>query len=112
MGGAEGVVLAFGALGEARKAAALAQRADALAPAGQDFVRISLMSNVPHQAVFRGVKDVVQGDRELDDPQSGAKMAPGCGNRINRLLPQLMGKLAELAGVETAEVGGGFDAIE
>ncbi len=37
--GAEGVVLALGALGKAGEAAALAQRADAVAPPGQDFVR-------------------------------------------------------------------------
>jgi hypothetical protein len=40
-----------GALGEAGQAAALAQRADAVAPAGQDLVRIGLVADVPDQPV-------------------------------------------------------------
>ncbi len=67
MGRAERVVFALGALGEARQAAALAERPDAVAPPGQDLVRIGLVSDVPDQAVVRRVEHVVQGDRELDD---------------------------------------------
>ena len=48
---AEGVVLALGALGEAGQPAALAQRADAVAPAGQDLVRIGLVADIPDQPV-------------------------------------------------------------
>ena len=71
----EGVVFALGALGEAGKSAALPQRPDAVATAGQDLVRIGLMADVPDQAVLRGVEHVVEGNRQLDDPQPGAEMA-------------------------------------
>ena len=47
---AEGVVFAFGALGEAGKAVPLPQRADAVAPPGQNLVRIGLVADVPDQA--------------------------------------------------------------
>ena len=53
MRGAEGVVLALGALGEAGEAAALPQGSDAVAPAGQDLVRIGLVADVPDEAVLR-----------------------------------------------------------
>ena len=48
---AERVIFAFGALGEAGQAAALAQGAHARAPAGDDLVRIGLMADVPDQTV-------------------------------------------------------------
>jgi hypothetical protein len=43
------------ALGEAGEAAALAQGADAVAPAGEDLVRIGLVADVPDQPVSSGV---------------------------------------------------------
>ncbi len=49
--GAERVVLALAALGEAGEAAAGTQRADAVAPSGQDLVRIGLVADVPDQPV-------------------------------------------------------------
>ena len=58
--GAERVVFALGALGEAGQAAAHAQRADAVAAAGEDLVRIGLMADVPDQPVARRVEHVVQ----------------------------------------------------
>ena len=52
MRGAERVVFALRALGETGEAAALSQGADAVAPAGQDLVRIGLVTDVPDQAVL------------------------------------------------------------
>jgi hypothetical protein len=44
-----------------------AQGADAVAPAGQDLVRIALVADVPDQPIFVWrVEDVVQRDRQLD----------------------------------------------
>ena len=71
MARAEGIVLAFRALGEAGEAATGAQRADAVAAAGQDLVRIALVADVPDQAVGRRVVEVVQGDGQLDDAEAG-----------------------------------------
>ena len=51
MAGAEGIVLALVALGEAGEAAALAQRANAVAPPGQELVWIGLVADVPDEAV-------------------------------------------------------------
>ena len=97
MGGAEGVVLALGAPGEAGQAAALAQRADAVAPAGQDLVRVGLVADVPDQPVARRVEDVVQRDRQLDDAEPGAEMAAGDRDGVDRLGAQLVGDLRAAA---------------
>ena len=51
MRGAEGIVFALGAAGEAGQPALLAQRADAVAAAGQDLVRIGLVADIPDQPV-------------------------------------------------------------
>ena len=107
MGRAERVVLALGALGEAGEAAALAQGADAIAPAGQDLVRVGLVADVPDNPIARRVEHVMQGDGELDDTQARTEMPPGHRYCVDRLGPQLVrdllefffGKLAEIFGV-------------
>ena len=53
---AERVVFALRAPGEAGQPAALAQRADAVAPAGEDLVRIGLVADVPDQPVARACR--------------------------------------------------------
>ena len=72
--------------GEARQPARLAQRADALAPAGQDLVRVGLVADVPDQPVVRRVEHVVQGHGQLDHAQPGAEMPAGHRDRVDRLL--------------------------
>ena len=112
MGGAEGVVFALAALGEAGQATRLTQGADAVAAAGQDFVRIALVADVPDQDVLRGLEDVVQGDGQLDHAEAGAEVAAGDGDGVDGLGPQLVGELAQLGEVEIPRVGGELDLIE
>ena len=112
MGGAERIVIAFGALGEAGQPAAGAQRADAVAAAGQDLVRIGLMADVPDQAVARGVEDVMQGGGQFDDAEAGAEMAAGDRDRIDGFLTQLVGDLPDLFHLEPAQIVRGADGVE
>ena len=83
---AERVVFALAALGEAGKAAAHAQGADAVAPAGQDLVRIALVADVPDQPVVRRVEHIMDRDGQLDHAEPGAEMAAGDRDRRDRLL--------------------------
>ena len=69
---AERVVFALAAFGESGQAAARAQRADAVAPAGQNLMRIGLVADIPDQTVARRVEDVMQSDRQFDDTQTRA----------------------------------------
>ena len=100
------------ALGEARQAAALAQGADAVAPAGEDLVRIGLVADVPDQTVARRVEHVVQRDRQLDDAEPGAEMAAGDRDGVDRLLAQLVGELAQLGVFEAAQLVRCANAVE
>ena len=109
---AKWVIFAFGPLGEAGKPAAHPQRANAVASAGQDLVRIGLMADIPDQAVRRRVEHVVEGDGELDHPQAGAEMAAGDRHRIDGLLAQLVRQLAQLPALETPQISRRLDLVE
>ena len=90
--GAEGVVLAFVAARKAADAAELAQRAHAVAPAGEDLVRIGLVADVPDQAVVRRVEHVVQRDRQLHRAEVARQVAAGLADRLQHELAQLGGE--------------------
>ncbi len=109
---AERVVFAFGPLGEARQAAALADGADTLAATGQDLVRIALMTDVPDQAVVGRVEDIMEGDRQFDDAQPRAQMAAGGADGRDRLGPQFVGELPQLLGGQATKVVGGVHRVE
>ena len=102
MRGTERVVFALRTLGEARQAPALAQGSDAVAPPGQNLMRIGLMADIPDQPVARRIEDVMQRDGELDDAEPRAKMAAGDGYRVDELLAQLFGNLLQIGFRELA----------
>ena len=63
---AERIVFAFGALSETRQPAALAKRTNAVAPTGQDLVRIGLVTDVPDQLVGRRIEHGMQRHGKFD----------------------------------------------
>ena len=104
MRGAERVVLALGALGEAGQAAALTQGADAVASPSEDLVRVGLMADVPDHTVARCVEHAVQGNRKLDHAEAGPEMAAGHRHRINGFEPQVVDQLAQILLGQVAHV--------
>ena len=112
MRGAEGVVLALRALGEAGQATPLAQRADAVPPARDALVRLGLMADVPDQAITRRVENPMEGDRQLDDPEAGPEMTTRHRNGFDRFLAQLGGKLRQVFLGDLAQVLRNSDAVE
>ena len=112
MGGAERIVGAFRALGEARQATALAQGADAIAPAGQDLMRIGLVTDIPNHDVSGCVEHVVQGDGQLDHPEPGAQVTACLGHRVDRLRAEFVGQLTQFRQVQTAGVGRCVDGVQ
>ncbi len=112
MSGAERIVVAFSPLGESGQPAASAQSANAVAPTGQDLVRVGLMADVPDQAIARGVENVVQGGRQLDDAEAGAKVSAGDRDGVNGLLTELIGDLPDLLHLEPAQILRGPNRVE
>ena len=112
MRGTERVVFALRPLGEARQSAALAQRADAVAPAGQNFVRIGLVADVPYQPVVGRIEHVVQCHRQLDNAEAGTEVAPGDRDGADGFGAQLIRQLPEIAFREPADIRWGFYRVE
>ncbi len=109
---AEGVVFALGSLRESGQAAAGAQGANAVTPAGQNFVRISLVTDVPDQLVIGRVKNVVKGHREFDDAEARAEVTAGDGDRVDRFSAQLIGNLLQVPCIDTAQISRTLDGVE
>ena len=109
---AERVIFGFGALGEAAEATALAQGANAIAPAGQYLVRIALMAHVPDQLVVGRVEHIMDGGGQFHDTQARPQMAPGHADGGDGFGAQFIGQLAELVGLQLAQVGGDLDGVE
>ena len=47
----------------------LANRVESVGTTGQEFVGVSLVTDIPDDLVFRRFKDAVKGDRQLDGSQ-------------------------------------------
>jgi hypothetical protein len=112
MRGAEGVVFALGPLGEAGQAATLPQCPDAVAPAGQDLVRVGLMADVPDQTVVRCVENIMECHGQLDDAEAGTEMPPGYRDRIDGFGAQLVGNLPQIFRVDAPQFRGVFDRFQ
>ena len=109
---AKGVVGTFGALWEPAQSTQLAQTVHAVAPPGEDLVRVGLVAHVPHQAVMRGVEDVVQRHGELDRAQIGTEVAAGTGHAVEQKAAQLVGQLAQALARQLAQVRRVVDGVQ
>ena len=74
----------------------MAQGADPVATPGQDLVGIGLVAHVPDQPVPGGVKNIVEGNRQLDHTQAGPEVAPGHRDSVNGLPAEFVGELAQV----------------
>ncbi len=110
MAGAHDVVLGLGDRAERREAAVLADRAELIAPAGEDLVRVGLVADVPEDLVARGVEQRVQRDRQLARAEVGAEVPADLADRVDDVLAHLLRELRELLLGELVQVLGAVDA--
>jgi hypothetical protein len=109
---AECIVFAFGTLCEPGQTAAGAQRANAIAPSRQNFVRVSLVTDVPNQLVRGCVKNVVEGNRQLDDTEARSKVSAGDGDRVDGFGAQFIRNLLQVPRIDTAKIRRALDGVE
>jgi hypothetical protein len=109
---AERIIFALAPLGEARQPAAGAQRADAVAPPGQDLVRIALVADIPDQPVFGRVEHIMDRRGQFDHAQPAPRWPPVTDTAADRFGAQFVGKLAELRRFKLAEIGRDIDLVE
>ena len=106
------IIFAFRTLGEAGQTATLAKRTDTITTAGQNFVGISLMSNVPNQNIVRCVEHVMQSGRQFDNAKPRAQMPTGNRNRIDGFSAQFIRDLLQLGGFQFTQIFGNVDGIQ
>jgi hypothetical protein len=92
--GAERVVLALGALEEARDPLLLPQRLHPVVAPGEQLVRVRLVPHVPHELVARRLERVVQRDGQLDHAEPGADVAARARAHVHEARAHLGGELA------------------
>ncbi|EKY09651.1 hypothetical protein HMPREF9120_00356 [Neisseria sp. oral taxon 020 str. F0370] len=101
---AEVVVFAFAAFGETGEAAELAHGVHAVFAAGENFVGIALVADVPNQMVVRRVVNVMQGDGEFDRAEVAGEVAAGFADGFEQEGADFAAQLRQLGGGEQAQV--------
>jgi len=89
----EGVVFAFHPLGETAETVALAQRAHAVAAAGQNLVRIGLVADIPDSGGRPACRTRNAAHRQLDDTKARSQMTAGHRHHFDQFLTQLVGEI-------------------
>ena len=75
MRSSKAIELAFTASWKTTQTMALTQGRHLVASTSQNFVRIGLVSNVPHDSVMRRVEDIVQSNGQFNRAQVGTQMS-------------------------------------
>ena len=107
--GAHDVVLGLRDRAERSQAAVLADRAQLVAPAGQDLVRVSLVADIPEDLVARGLEHRVQRHRQLAGAEVRAEVPADLADRVDDVLAHLLRELCELLLGEPVQVLGAVD---
>ncbi len=112
MADAEGVIGTFAAAGEGGQAVLLAQGGHLFAAAGEDLVWIGLMADIPDQAIFRRLIDIVQSDGQLDHAQPGPEMTTGLTNSPEQEQAQLIRQFRQARYIQLPQLGGAVNAVQ
>ena len=105
---AQHVVLAFTAPREGVQAAFLANGADFVAAAGQNFMRVGLVTDVPDQAIEGRVIDVVQRHGQFHRAEARGKVTAGAADAVQQVAPQLITQLRQALFWQQAQLLGGI----
>ena len=106
------IVLAFGAQGETVQAAGGADGVKTVLAAGEQFVDVALMADVPDEFVVRRGEDVVEGDGQFDDAEVGAEVAAVFGQLGDQFVADFPGQLFQLIERQFFDVRGMIDHVQ
>src|SRR5580704_13043161 len=112
MPGAVAVVRTFSPQHEAIQAAWRADGVELFAASGKQFMDIRLVADVENKMVFRRVKNVVHGERQLDYPEVRSEVSAGLREDRNQLLADFLRQGFQLRDGEFFDIEWGMDAIE
>jgi hypothetical protein len=105
--GGEGVERALAPAREPGNALMLSQGVERFPAAGEDFVGIGLVADIPDHLVVGGVEDIMDGNGEVDRAQAGRQMPAGARNDIDDLAADLGGEFGQPLPRQPLQVGRG-----
>ena len=70
------------------------------------------MPDIPDQAVFGRVENVMQRNRQFDDPQTGAQMTARIRHDVNDFLTDLLRQIGQILQRQGAQVGRRFNRVQ
>lgn len=88
----------------AGKTAGVTECVESISAACEQFVNVCLVADIPDETVTGRIKDPVQGDCQLYDPQIGGEVATRLRDLLENEGPDLLAQLVELVGGEVLKV--------
>jgi hypothetical protein len=98
--GAITVVLTFAAKQKSIQTLVLANRVEPIAPSGQQFVDIALVTDIKYQLVRGRIKDPVKRYRQFDDAEIWSEMSSDLRKNGNKFVPNLLCELRKFYFIE------------
>ena len=102
--GAERIERRLAAHRKARNSAALTQGVDPFRPAGQQFVDVGLVADIPHDLVLVHVQHAVQGQRQFDDAEVRCQVAAVDGADLDEDVADFFGKVVDIRAAQATQI--------
>ena len=83
-----------------------------LEPAGKHFVHVTLVTDVHHKSVTRGVEHSMQCDGQLNNPKIRAEVPPGLRENFDQVVAYFLRKLRQILFAQCFNVGRRTDSIQ
>ena len=101
----ECVVLGFVSSQEARDSTVLFDRVKLVLPAGENFVGVSLMTDIPNQFVCGSVEDIMHRHRQFDRTETSAGVTTDSRAGLNDELSHLVRNFLKVFHLQLPEIG-------
>ncbi len=75
-------------------------------------MRVGLVADIPDQAIVRRIENVMQGDGQLDDAESGTEVPAGLADAEQQVLTQFVGELFEFRLAQAPQLRGRGGAVK
>jgi hypothetical protein len=109
MPGGKSIVRTLVRVGEAAQTAQLTVTAKEIATTSKKLMSVSLMPDIPYDAVIRSVKNIVKRHSKLYGAHTRSKMPGIVGKRVYQKPADFVTKPRELAYTKLPKVGGAVD---
>ncbi len=90
MSGAEGIIIAFRSFQETAQAPELADGMHPVFSAGQNFMRVGLMTHIPDKFIVRCIENIMKRYRQFNGAEAGSEMPSAFRYAIDQVFPHFI----------------------